>query len=89
MAKAAPIVLKLKSLLSDKAISHVADFAILPVKESLEIFKNLQVEAEACLKKNGAVSINIDADKIDAVGKAATERTNLLSKMVDVARKRA
>ena len=39
LAKSTPGVLKLKSLLCDKVITHVADFAVSPAKESLEMFK--------------------------------------------------
>jgi hypothetical protein len=87
LAKSAPIVLKLKSLLGDKVITHVADFAVSPARESLDTFKKWHVAAEACLKKGGAVSLNVDADTIEAAGKIATERTNLLAKMLDTARR--
>ena len=77
----------MKSLLSDKLISHLADFAVSPARESLEMFKKWHVEAEACLKKGGAVNMHVDADTIEAAGKTATERTNLLAKMLDTARR--
>ncbi len=90
MAKTSSLVLTLKQQLADKNIKHVPEFAVIPAKKSYDMLLGWLSTSEKCItKRGGSMEMTWTGEQLEVESKLAQERSALVAKMLETARKHA
>ena len=89
IAKLSPTLVMLKQLITDEHVKNVPAFAKDPAKRSIATLQDFVQKSEASVKQQGRFELGWDISALEAESKSATERSALLSKMLETARKHA
>ena len=87
VAKTASILMTLRQHLADPHLKNVPSFAVGPGKQSLQLLEKYDTKAAECIKSRGEKLLDLTVEQLDMGTKSAVERSALLSKLLDTARK--
>ena len=90
IARVSSLVLTMKQQLADKSITSVPGFVVEPAKSSFDRLASWLKSAEVAITKRGdSVVFDWTAEDLEREAKMGIERSCLLGKMLDTARKHA
>ena len=87
VAKTASILMTLRQHLADPRLKNAPSFVVDPGKKSLQVLEKYHTKAAERIKSRGEKLLDLTVEQLDMGTKSAVERSALLSKLLDAARK--